>query len=649
MNKWEEQPDWEHSVFLVETSTPLIGGIPVWDGNRPEAGFANIGTAQLANRTAFLKNEIDLAHYRMDDLAEQVGSSMQGENNLSELTDVGQAKYRLGLNLVDNTRDQLKPVSEAQQEALDLKVDKDGSKVLTDVNFTTALKSKLDGVATGATKNATDAQLRNRSSHTGTQAISTVSGLQTALDGKQGNLVAGSNISISGNTISSTNTTYTKMSQAEATAGTATTSRTIDAKVLAQTIDNAVSGEVSANALVKSENLNDLPNKATARSNLGLGNVSNTSDANKPISTATQSALNAKLGASANAVSATKLNTSRTLRVDLASTTARGFDGTANVTDIGTSGTLPVSRGGTGGTTQAAARTGLGLGAAATRGVGTSSSSVARGDHLHSEYWDLVTSTGYAPDGDMNDFDFGVNGLVRSSNQNYPAGIPTYVDVVTKVQYEDNDRLQIAYPFRNNLNYLMRTRQGGGVWTEWFEMIHTANTLTSTGNDNKFPMSQKAVTDALASKQGTLTAGSNIAISGSTISATNTTYSAMSAVEMRTGAATTSRTMTAKNINDYGVFVALSGTSVTINFNNGRNFSLSASGNTTFANPSNMKSGITGDIVITSTANRTLSFGGKWKFINGDVPEMKANTSTVISYKVVDANTIVCGFAEEVK
>lgn len=46
-------------------------------------------------------------------------------------------------------------------------------------------KTKLNGVATGATANATDASLRDRSTHTGTQAISSVSGLQTALDGKQ--------------------------------------------------------------------------------------------------------------------------------------------------------------------------------------------------------------------------------------------------------------------------------------------------------------------------------------------------------------------------------------------------------------------------------------------------------------------------------
>lgn len=47
-----------------------------------------------------------------------------------------------------------------------------------------AMKTKLDGIATGATANDSDAQLRDRSTHTGTQAISTVSGLQAALDGK---------------------------------------------------------------------------------------------------------------------------------------------------------------------------------------------------------------------------------------------------------------------------------------------------------------------------------------------------------------------------------------------------------------------------------------------------------------------------------
>lgn len=45
-------------------------------------------------------------------------------------------------------------------------------------------KTKLDGVASGATANQSDAYLLDRTNHTGTQAISTVSGLQTELDNK---------------------------------------------------------------------------------------------------------------------------------------------------------------------------------------------------------------------------------------------------------------------------------------------------------------------------------------------------------------------------------------------------------------------------------------------------------------------------------
>jgi hypothetical protein len=49
--------------------------------------------------------------------------------------------------------------------------------------------SKLDGVATGATANATDAALRDRSTHTGTQAAGTITGLATvATSGSYGDL-----------------------------------------------------------------------------------------------------------------------------------------------------------------------------------------------------------------------------------------------------------------------------------------------------------------------------------------------------------------------------------------------------------------------------------------------------------------------------
>ena len=53
------------------------------------------------------------------------------------------------------------------------------------LSFTAAERTKLSGVAAGATANSTDATLLARANHTGAQAISTVTNLQSTLDGKQ--------------------------------------------------------------------------------------------------------------------------------------------------------------------------------------------------------------------------------------------------------------------------------------------------------------------------------------------------------------------------------------------------------------------------------------------------------------------------------
>ena len=50
--------------------------------------------------------------------------------------------------------------------------------------YTTAEKNKLSGIESAATANATNAQLRDRATHTGEQPISSVTGLQAALTGK---------------------------------------------------------------------------------------------------------------------------------------------------------------------------------------------------------------------------------------------------------------------------------------------------------------------------------------------------------------------------------------------------------------------------------------------------------------------------------
>ena len=55
-----------------------------------------------------------------------------------------------------------------------------------------------------------------------------------------------------------------------------------------------IDGDDISDALLKVANLSDLSNPSIARDNIGLGNVNNTSDANKPVSLPTASALSAK-------------------------------------------------------------------------------------------------------------------------------------------------------------------------------------------------------------------------------------------------------------------------------------------------------------------------------------------------------------------
>lgn len=119
-------------------------------------------------------------------------------------------KADVGLSNVDNTSDADKPVSNAATIALSNKVDKVSGKQLSDENYTLLEKSKLNGIADGATSNSSDATLLNRANHTGTQLASTISDLSAAV-----RLVTASGLSLSNAAILSTDTILVALGKAQ--------------------------------------------------------------------------------------------------------------------------------------------------------------------------------------------------------------------------------------------------------------------------------------------------------------------------------------------------------------------------------------------------------------------------------------------------
>ena len=181
-----------------------------------------------------------------------------------------QVKTSLALNNVDNTSDANKPVSSATQTALDLKVDENAA-------ITGATKTKITYDAKGLVTAGADLAAGDIPSGIDATKISTGSisnaefdylngltdNIQTQFTGKQDTLVSATNIK----TINST----TLLGSGNIA---------VEPSITATTSADYYRGDKTFATLNKTA--------------VGLGNVDNTSDANKPVSTATQTALDAK-------------------------------------------------------------------------------------------------------------------------------------------------------------------------------------------------------------------------------------------------------------------------------------------------------------------------------------------------------------------
>ena len=212
--------------------------------------------------------------------------------------------------LTGQTPSVLDGVTENVQTQLNDKVDKVTGKGLSANDYTSAEKTKLSGIETGAQKNtitgvkgnaettyrtgnvnitATNIGLGNvNNTSDAEKPISTAT--QTALDGKQATITGAATTITDDNLTANRALISNSSGKVAVSAVTSTELGYLDG--VTSNIQTQLDNKLSS-APVTSVN-NKTGAVTLAKGDIGLGNVDNTSDANKPISNATQAALNDK-------------------------------------------------------------------------------------------------------------------------------------------------------------------------------------------------------------------------------------------------------------------------------------------------------------------------------------------------------------------
>lgn len=147
------------------------------EDERLDALADRVDDLETADSVASVNGETGVVTLDADDLADGASKKMMTATERTKLAGVatGATANATDAQLRDRS-------THTGTQSADTVVDGTTNKA-----FLATERTKLTGIASGATANATDAQLRDRTTHTGNQAISTVTGLQGALDGKVGN------------------------------------------------------------------------------------------------------------------------------------------------------------------------------------------------------------------------------------------------------------------------------------------------------------------------------------------------------------------------------------------------------------------------------------------------------------------------------
>lgn len=202
----------------------------------------------------------------------------------------------------------------------------------TRLAFLAAERTKLTGVATGATANSTDAALRARASHTGTQTSASISDFTEAVQDAVAATLVGSGVTVTYDDTAGTVTLAAAESTDLEAVRDAIGVALVGVGNIAVTVDDAANTiTITTTATVNSTDaalrdrgthtgtqaastVTGLATVATSglKADVGLGNVDNTTDANKPVSTAQATADALKLAKASNLSDLASAPTART-------------------------------------------------------------------------------------------------------------------------------------------------------------------------------------------------------------------------------------------------------------------------------------------------------------------------------------------------